>query len=66
MCDAVVFTGCPRVPIDDAGKFKMPVLTPPEFQQLFGLKKAGKYVMDEIVSVDELHLNLSSDKIGGS
>lgn len=66
MCDAVVFTGCPRVPIDDAGKFKMPVLTPPEFQQLFGLKKTGKYVMDEIVSVDELHLNLSSDKVGGA
>lgn len=50
-CDAVVFTGCPRVSIDDHDKFSMPVLTPPEFQQLFGLKKSRKYVMDEIVSV---------------
>lgn len=50
-CDAVVFTGCPRVSIDDQGKFTMPVLTPAEFQQLFGFRSAKKYVMDEIVNV---------------
>lgn len=53
-CDAVIFTGCPRVPIDDFGKFSMPVMTPPEFQTLFGLKNPGRYIMDEIVAVDEL------------
>lgn len=53
-CDAVVFTGCPRVPIDDADKFSMPVLTPPEFQSLFGIRKTKQYVMDEIVAVDDL------------
>lgn len=52
MCDAVIFTGCPRVPIDEQDKFAMPILTPPEFQSLFGIKKPGRYVMDEIVSVD--------------
>lgn len=51
-CDAVIFTGCPRVPIDDQEKFAMPILTPPEFQSLFGLKSTSRYIMDEIVSVD--------------
>ena len=52
MCDAVVFTGCPRVSIDDEDKFSMPVLTPIEFEQLFGFKSNNKYIMDEIVGVD--------------
>ncbi|WP_337861032.1 diphthamide biosynthesis enzyme Dph2 [Ferroplasma sp.] len=52
MCDAVVFTGCPRVSIDDEDKFSMPVLTPIEFEQLFGFKSNNKYMMDEIVGVD--------------
>ncbi len=51
-CDAVIFTGCPRVPIDEADRFPMPILTPPEFQSLFGIKRGGRYVMDEIVAVD--------------
>ncbi len=50
-CDLVVFTGCPRVPIDDEDRFSMPVLTPAEYVGVF-FKKTGKYVMDEIVSVD--------------
>ena len=33
-CDAVIFTGCPRVPIDDAEKFSMPILTVTEFQMV--------------------------------
>ena len=53
-CDLVVFTGCPRVPIDDEDKFSMPVLTPQEFQMVFGIKKSRKYIMDEIVSVDQI------------
>ena len=52
MCDAVVFTGCPRVPIDDWEKFSVPIMTPPEFQWLFGIKKQSRYIMDEIVTVD--------------
>jgi 2-(3-amino-3-carboxypropyl)histidine synthase len=52
MCDAAVFTGCPRVSIDDEDKFSMPVLTPIEFEQLFGFKSNNKYIMDEIVGVD--------------
>ncbi|AKA48145.1 diphthamide biosynthesis protein [uncultured archaeon] len=54
-CDAVIFTGCPRVPIDDHEKFTMPVMTPPEFQTIFGLKNPGRYIMDEIVAVDDLN-----------
>ncbi len=53
-CDAVVFTGCPRVPIDDAEKFAMPILTVTEFQMLFSRKPPRRYVMDEIVAVDEI------------
>lgn len=53
-CDAMIFTGCPRVPIDDFEKFRMPVMTPPEFHTLFGIKNPGRYIMDEIVAVDDL------------
>jgi len=53
-CDAVVFTGCPRVSIDDEDKFRMPILTPPEFQSLFKIKSPERYVMDEITSVDSM------------
>jgi 2-(3-amino-3-carboxypropyl)histidine synthase len=52
MCDAIIFTGCPRVSIDDEDKFSMPVLTPIEFEQLFGFKSNNRYIMDEIVGVD--------------
>lgn len=53
-CDAVVFTGCPRVPIDDADKFTMPILTVTEFQMLFSKNPPKRYVMDEIVAVDPI------------
>jgi len=53
-CDAVIFTGCPRVSIDDEQKFSMPILTPVEFQLLFGFKRSNRYIMDEIVAVDRL------------
>ena len=51
-CDAVVFTGCPRVAIDDLDRYSMPIVTAPEFQVAFGIKKVRKYVMDEIIAVD--------------
>lgn len=51
-CDAVVFTGCPRVPIDDQERYSIPIVTPLEFQIAFGLKNTQRYVMDEIVAVD--------------
>ncbi|WP_010917597.1 diphthamide biosynthesis enzyme Dph2 [Thermoplasma volcanium] len=51
-CDAVVYTGCPRVPIDDQQKFTMPLLTPAEFEMGF-VKNSNRYVLDEIVSVDD-------------
>lgn len=54
MADAVIFTGCPRVSIDDYDRFPFPILTPNEFQSLFGLKKSTRYVLDEIVSVDSI------------
>ncbi|MCL4452947.1 diphthamide biosynthesis enzyme Dph2 [Ferroplasma sp.] len=52
MCDAAVFTGCPRVSIDDGEKFRIPILTPIEFEQIFGFKSNDRYIMDEIVGVD--------------
>ena len=51
-CDAVVFTGCPRVPIDDQERYEMPVLTVTEFFMVFNGNGNGRYVMDEIVGVD--------------
>jgi 2-(3-amino-3-carboxypropyl)histidine synthase len=64
MCDAIIFTGCPRVPIDDEEKFKMPVLTPTEFDLIFGFKKSKRYVMDEIVSVDKQEENKNTETKG--
>ncbi len=52
--EAVIFTGCPRVSIDDYDRFPFPVLTPVEFENLFGFKKTKGYVMDEIVTVDSI------------
>jgi 2-(3-amino-3-carboxypropyl)histidine synthase len=51
-CDAVVFTGCPRVPIDDQDRYSMPILTAPEFRAAIKARSGNRYVMDEIVSTD--------------
>ena len=51
-CDAVVFTGCPRVPIDDQDRYSIPVLTAPEFRAAIKARSDNRYVMDEIVSTD--------------
>ncbi|MBC7081618.1 MAG: diphthamide biosynthesis enzyme Dph2 [Thermoplasmatales archaeon] len=44
--DCYVSTACPRVAIDDAEKFKKPLLTPFELEILFGERES--YLMDEI------------------
>jgi 2-(3-amino-3-carboxypropyl)histidine synthase len=46
--DAYVNTACPRVTIDDAAKFKAPVLTPIEFEIAIGERKWEDYKLDEI------------------
>ncbi|EQD45080.1 Diphthamide synthesis, DPH1/DHP2 [mine drainage metagenome] len=51
-CDAVVFTGCPRVPIDDQERYTMPILTATEFRAAIRARKDSRYVMDEIVATD--------------
>ncbi len=51
-CDAVVFTGCPRVPIDDQERYTMPILTATEFRAAIRARKDSRYIMDEIVAVD--------------
>ncbi|MEA2046738.1 MAG: diphthamide biosynthesis enzyme Dph2 [Euryarchaeota archaeon] len=44
---AAVSTACPRVALDDAAKYNIPLLTPPEFEILLGCR--DDYVFDEIV-----------------
>lgn len=46
--DSFVNTGCPRVSIDDAGKFKRPLLTPIELEIVLGERKWEDYRLDEI------------------
>lgn len=45
--DAVVSTACPRIALDDARRYGVPVLTPPEFEIALGLRK--DYIFDEIL-----------------
>lgn len=45
---AAVSTACPRVALDDAAKYRIPVLTPPEFEVLLGGRKWEDYLFDEI------------------
>ncbi len=47
--DAFVSTACPRVAIDDAMKFKKPVLTPIEFEILLGEREWNNYEFDQIL-----------------
>ncbi|MEM2933587.1 MAG: diphthamide biosynthesis enzyme Dph2 [Methanocellales archaeon] len=50
--DAFVNTACPRVAIDDAAKFKVPVLTTVEFEIAIGERKWEDYIFDEITATD--------------
>jgi 2-(3-amino-3-carboxypropyl)histidine synthase len=46
--DAFVSTACPRIAIDDAGRFPAPVLTPIEFEIIKGKRKWEDLAFDEI------------------
>ena len=46
--EAAISTACPRVALDDIAKFKIPVLTPPEFEILQGVRRWEDYIFDEI------------------
>lgn len=47
--DAYVNTACPRITIDDAERFHVPVLTPQEFEIVLGERGYEAMVMDEIL-----------------
>jgi 2-(3-amino-3-carboxypropyl)histidine synthase len=46
--DAFVNTACPRIPIDDALKYKQAFLTPKELEIVLGERKWEEYQMDEL------------------
>lgn len=45
--DAFVGVACPRVPIDDQGRYKQPFLTPQELEVVLGIRPPEQYVFDE-------------------
>jgi 2-(3-amino-3-carboxypropyl)histidine synthase len=45
--DAFVSTACPRIAIDEVGRFPAPVLTPVEFEMVKGIRKWEDLVFDE-------------------
>jgi 2-(3-amino-3-carboxypropyl)histidine synthase len=46
--DAFVNTACPRLTIDEVGRFPSPMLTPQEFEIVLGEREWEKLVLDEI------------------
>jgi len=50
--DAFVCAACPRIPIDDAGRFSKPILTPFEARVMIGKEKFEPYKLDEVKSSD--------------
>lgn len=46
--EAAVSTACPRVALDDAAKYRIPILTPPEFEILVGNRCWEDYAFDEL------------------
>jgi len=46
--EAAVSTACPRVALDDAARYRIPILTPPEFEVLVGERRWEEYEFDEI------------------
>jgi 2-(3-amino-3-carboxypropyl)histidine synthase len=46
--EAAVSTACPRIALDDAAKYKIPILTPPEFEVLVRERSWEPYRFDEI------------------
>jgi 2-(3-amino-3-carboxypropyl)histidine synthase len=45
--DAFVCTACPRIAIDDALRYKKPMLTPPELEIVLGVRPWEKYEFDQ-------------------
>jgi len=52
--DILVNTACPRIAIDDYASFKIPILTPVEFNMILKERVEGEYRMDEIKMEDIL------------
>jgi 2-(3-amino-3-carboxypropyl)histidine synthase len=50
--DVYVNTACPRITIDDAERFHVPILTPQEFEIVMGERKWDELKMDEILEND--------------
>ncbi len=46
--DLLVNTACPRIAIDNYQRFKVPILTPIEFEMVLGGRSMEDYIMDEI------------------
>ncbi len=46
--DAFVNTACPRLAIDEVGRFPSPMLTPQEFEIVLGEREWERLVLDEI------------------
>jgi 2-(3-amino-3-carboxypropyl)histidine synthase len=46
--EAAVSTACPRIALDDAAKYMIPILTPPEFEVLIGERRWEEYAFDEM------------------
>jgi 2-(3-amino-3-carboxypropyl)histidine synthase len=46
--EVAVSTACPRIALDDAAKYKIPILTPPEFELLIGERDWQNYIFDEM------------------
>jgi 2-(3-amino-3-carboxypropyl)histidine synthase len=47
--EAAVSTACPRVALDDTAKFKIPIITPSEFEIVIGKRRWEEYSFDEII-----------------
>jgi len=47
--DAYVNTACPRLAYDDQIRFPVPVLSPPEFEIICGIRSWDDYTIDEIL-----------------
>ncbi|OPY54225.1 MAG: 2-(3-amino-3-carboxypropyl)histidine synthase [Methanosaeta sp. PtaU1.Bin060] len=50
--EAAVSTACPRIALDDAAKYRIPILTPPEFEVLVGVRLWEECGFDEIEQTD--------------
>ena len=46
--DAWVNTACPRIAIEDILQYKLPILTPQEFEIVLGVREWKDYAFDEI------------------